>query len=49
MKSARPHSRRQLGFTLIESLIGLVVTGVVVGAVLPSFGSVVERRHLEGA
>lgn len=49
MKSARPASRRQLGFTLIESLIGLTVTGVVVGAVLPSFGTTLERRHLEGA
>lgn len=49
MKSALPSSRRQLGFTLIESLIGLAVTGVVVGAVLPNFGTAVERRHLEGA
>ncbi len=49
MKSARPAGRHQLGFTLIESLIGLAVTGVVLGTVLPSFGTALERRHLEGA
>lgn len=38
----------QRGLTLIESLMSVAVAAVVIGAVLPSFGPAVERRHLEG-
>ena len=49
MNPTHPTIRRQAGFTLIESLIGLAVVGVIVGSVLPNFGAALERRHLEGA
>lgn len=49
MKKPTFNSRRQAGLTLIESLMALAVVGVVLGSVLPAFGTALERRHLEGA
>ncbi len=49
MKTPYSNSRRQAGLTLIESLMALAVVGVVLGSVLPAFGTALERRHLEGA
>lgn len=40
--------RRQAGFSLVESLIGVAVTTLAVGAGLPGFEAAKERRHLEG-
>jgi type IV fimbrial biogenesis protein FimT len=42
-------ARRQTGFSLVESLIGVAVTSLVLGAGLPGFETVREKRHLEGA
>ncbi len=44
-----PRSARQRGLSLVESLIGLAVTSILLGSVLPSFSAAVERRHLEGS
>ena len=41
--------RRQTGLTLIECLIGVSIIGMAAGAVVPSFGRMTEKRHLEGA
>jgi type IV fimbrial biogenesis protein FimT len=42
-----PH--RQRGLTLIECLAAVSVACVAVGSVLPGYGRMSERRHLEGA
>ena len=39
----------QAGVTLVESLLVLAVATVGLGAALPNFETVRERRHLEGA
>jgi len=51
MPSTTPQTspRRQSGLTLIECLIGVTVTCMAAGAVVPSFGRMAEKRHLEGA
>jgi type IV fimbrial biogenesis protein FimT len=49
MKVRTVKSRHQAGLTLIESLMALAVVGVLLGSVLPAFGTALERRHLEGA
>jgi type IV fimbrial biogenesis protein FimT len=49
MNSKAETARRQTGFSLIESLIGLAITSVAIGASLPGFETAKERRHLEGA
>ena len=42
-------TRRQCGFSLIESLIGLAVTVLALGGSLPGLKASLERRHLDGA
>jgi len=42
-------SRHVRGLTLIETSVCLAITAIVVGAAAPSFESMRERRHLEGA
>lgn len=49
MKTPTASRRRHAGLTLIESLMAMAVVGVVLGSVLPAFGTALERRHLEGA
>ena len=49
MNARTSRNRGQAGLTLIESLMAMAVVGVVVGTVLPAFGTALERRHLEGA
>ncbi len=52
MEQARIDSRtarRQRGVTLVESLIGLAVAGVLAGAAAPGFEQLRQRRHFEGA
>ena len=41
--------RRQTGLTLIECLIGVTIACLAAGAVLPGYGRMTEKRHLEGA
>ena len=41
--------RRQLGLTLIESMMALAITSVATGAVLPGFQQAMERRQIDGA
>ncbi len=49
MKSQANTARRQTGFSLVESLLGLAITSLALGAGLPGFEAAKERRHLEGA
>ena len=49
MKVRTAKTRHQAGLTLIESLMALAVVGVLLGSILPAFGTALERRHLEGA
>ena len=42
-------SRRQLGLTLIESLMAVAITSAATGVVLPGFKQAMERRHIDGA
>ncbi len=42
----QPH--RQRGMTVVEAALVLAVLAVVVGAALPSFEQLRQRRHLEG-
>ena len=44
----RSHSR-QVGFTLIESMVCLAALAVTLGAAVPSIQQASERRQLEGA
>ncbi len=41
--------RAQAGLSLVECLLTLCVTCLALGVVLPSFASVLQSRHLEGA
>jgi type IV fimbrial biogenesis protein FimT len=41
--------RRQIGASLVESLIVLVITAVMASIALPSFDSARARRHLDGS
>jgi type IV fimbrial biogenesis protein FimT len=41
-------ARRQAGLTLVESLIGMAVTAVSLGTVVPAFDEARQRRHLDG-
>lgn len=49
MSTRTSRSRSQSGLSLLEALITLAVAGVAVGSVLPDFGTLLERRQLEGA
>ena len=42
-------ARQQAGVSLVESLIVMAIAAVTLGALVPSFGTARERRHLEGA
>jgi len=42
-------ARRQAGTTLVESLIVMTIAALTLGAMVPSFGTTRERRHLDGA
>jgi type IV fimbrial biogenesis protein FimT len=48
MRHSPPPRRPHAGLTLIELLVVLIVIGLVVGAALPGFQAMLERRHLEG-
>lgn len=48
MNSKSSTRRRQTGFSLVESLLGVAITCVALGSALPEFQAVKERRHLEG-
>jgi len=41
--------QKQIGFTLIELMITIVVLAVLVAIALPSFQSIIEKRRLVGA
>ena len=41
--------RLRRGFTLTEALIGVAVSAIAAGTVLPNFGGALERRRVEGA
>ena len=41
--------RRQTGVSLIECLISVTIACMAAGAVVPSYGRMAEKRHLEGA
>jgi type IV fimbrial biogenesis protein FimT len=45
----RPARRPTRGLTLIECLIAVGVACMAVGSVLPGYGRMAEKRHLEGA
>jgi type IV fimbrial biogenesis protein FimT len=51
--SAAPQAHRtrsvHRGFTLTEALIGVAVSAIAAGTVLPNFGAALERRRVEGA
>jgi|CXWL01.1.fsa_nt_gi type IV fimbrial biogenesis protein FimT len=48
-RTARAQGRaRQAGLSLIESLVGLAVTAVSLGAAVPGWEQAREQRHLEG-
>jgi type IV fimbrial biogenesis protein FimT len=40
---------RGRGISLVESLVTICIAGIVVGAVVPSFASLIERQALRGA
>jgi type IV fimbrial biogenesis protein FimT len=40
--------RRQLGFTMVEMMIVVVLAGVLLAIATPSFRDMLERRRLEG-
>jgi type IV fimbrial biogenesis protein FimT len=42
-------ARRQRGFSLVESLVGLATTAVVLGSAVPGFGQARLQRHFDGA
>lgn len=42
-------TRKQTGWSLIEGMVTLAVIAVALGAAVPGFDSVRERRHVEGA
>ena len=42
-------ARRQIGLTLIESMVAMAIAAVATGTVLPGFQQALERRHLDGA
>ncbi len=41
-------TRRQLGVTLIETLMTLAITAVTLGSVVPGLGELTDRKRLEG-
>jgi len=43
-----PARRQQLGLTLVESCIALLVTAVTVGTAAPSLKQARDKRHLDG-
>ena len=45
----RIHSAAQRGVSLIESTVVLAIVSTVVGTIAPSFTSLRDRHHLEGA
>lgn len=42
-------TRHQAGWSLIEGMVCLAVTAVALGAAVPGFDSVRDRRHVDGA
>jgi type IV fimbrial biogenesis protein FimT len=48
MNRNAPTAHRRTGFSLLESLIGLAVASIALGAGLPGLEAAKERRHLEG-
>ena len=49
MKRNANTARQQSGFSLVESLLGVAITSLALGAGLPGFEAAKEKRHLDGS
>ncbi len=48
MKTSANATRRQRGVTLVESMAAVAIMGLAVSTTAPSFGSLTDKRRLEG-